>query len=832
MSVATWFPRLLAAAGGVVLMTSLAVFGGMAQGPQKPPAAAGPVAGTVPADLLKAEPFDRITLIDNTVWLIKEVYPRPLPVFDPVKEKAAAKLAAKKALDAPGINPKGNVGVAGAAPIEVAKKKAVEPVSEDMIIALVEGEIVDFKIKKTSLKKIEYYEDLLMAEGDKLIIAKDFAKAFEHYLKVKTRDPKWKGLEERVEKLLFEEGSWALIEQDRERGVRLLRELFSRKADYPSLADKLAQAYGGRINESFDKGNYPYARRVLHDLEGIAPENVVVREMRNKFAAKAKTLVDDGMKAEGPARLEKLTEALRVLPTAEGADEKYAETFKATPTLDVAVLDLPRPAGPFVRSPAGARVARLLYLPLLANETADATEGKLPNQLLTGWEIGDIGRRIDLKIKTGPVWSDGSRQVGAMDVVRALSEKAQPRSPGYSARWADLLERVEVTDDQQVTVKFNRVLLQPAAWFLAPVGPGHAAWDGRVPSADGKRRPVGDGPFNSETESNGSATYLSAAKDASSGTPTASIRRIREVRYANGSAALGALVRGEVTLVQHVPPDRVNALLQEPDIKVGTYKGLSLHRLALDGRNPVLRNRSLRRGMALVLNRKMLLEENVLRRPIDPNNAPSDGPMATDSYANAPNVNPYTQDILLAKMLVAAAKAELKIGAIKLKLEYPSIPEAQAAAPKIAESLRAAGLDISIQEVGETELEEALRSGRRFDIAYRASRCGEPVWDIGPMLCPGFDAPSDTDGLSAIASPRIMQLLLQVEHAGDLNSARELVTQIDRECRDELPVIPLWQIQDHFAYRARLKGPVETADHLYQGIDQWQIEPWFAKDPW
>ena len=833
MSVATWFPRLLASAGGVVLMTSLAVLGGMAQGPQKPPAAAaGPVAGTIPADMLKAEAFDRITLIDNTVWLIKEVYPRPLPVYDPVKAKADAKAEAKKALNAPGINPKGNVGVPGAPPVEAPKKKAADPISEDMIIELVEGEIRDFKIKKSSLKKIEYFEDLLMAEGDKLVIAKDFAKAFEHYLRVKTRDPKWKGLEERVEKLLFEEGSWALIEQDRERGVRLLRELYSRKADYPSLADKLAQAYGGRINESFDKGNYPYARRVLHDLEGIAPDNVIVREMRARFTSKSKALIDEGMKAEGPARLEKLTESLRVWPTAEGAAEKYADTFKASPTLDVAVLDLPRPAGPFVRSPAGARVARLLYLPLLANETPDAIEGKLPNQLMTGWEIGDIGRRIDLKIKTGPAWSDGSRQVGAMDVVRALSEKAQPRSPGYSARWADLLERVEVTDDQQVTVKFNRVLLQPAAWFLSPVGPGHAAWDGRVPTADGKRKPVGDGPFNSESEANGSASYVSAAKDASSGAPTASIRRIREVRYANGSAALGALVRGEVTLVQHVPPDRVDALRQDPDVRVGTYKGLSLHRLALDGRNPVLRNRSLRRGMALVLNRKMLLEENILRRAIDAENAPSDGPMATDSYANAPNVSPYTQDILLAKMLVAAAKAELKIGAIKLKLEYPSIPEAQAAAPKIAESLRAAGLDITIQEVGETELEEALRNGRKFDIAYRASRCVEPVWEIGPMLCPGFDAASDTDGLSAIASPRIMQLLLQVEHAEDLNSAKALVTQIDRECRDELPVIPLWQIQDHYAYRARLKGPAETADHLYQGIDQWQIEPWFAKDPW
>ena len=100
------------------------------------------------------------------------------------------------------------------------------------------------------------------------------------------------------------------------------------------------------------------------------------------------------------------------------------------------------------------------------------------------------------------------------------------------------------------------------------------------------------------------------------------------------------------------------------------------------------------------------------------------------------------------------------------------------------------------------------------------------------MLCPGFDAPMETDSLSAIASPRIMQLLLQLEHAQDWNSAKELVTQIDRESHDELAVIPLWQIQDYYAYRSRLKGPAETAAHLYQGIEQWQIEPWFAKDPW
>ena len=640
-------------------------------------------------------------------------------------------------------------------------------------------------------------------------------------------------MDERVDKLLFAEGSMALVDQDRERGVRLLRELSARKPDYPNLADKLAIAYGGRINESFEKGQYPYARKILHDLESISAKNPLVKETRDRFNAKAKGLVDEAMKKDGSARLEGLSEALRVWPTYEGAAEKYDETFKTLPTLDVAVIDLPRPAGPFIRSPAGERVARLLYLPLLADESEDAARGKLTNQLVTNLEVGDIGRRIDLRLRTDPRWSDDSRTVSAIDVVRALADRAQPRSPGYSARWADLLDRVEITDEQQVSIKLTRPILKPEAWFLNPVGPAHAAWDGRVPSPDGKRRPVGDGPFVSESESDSVASYVMspASKDAPAAVPL-KVKRLREVRIPNGSAALGALVRGEVSLVEHVPSDRVNALKSDPEIKLGRYSRPSLHRLAVDGRTPALRNRSLRRGIAYAINRKAILEETVLKAPIDEFNAPSDGPFATDSYANAPGMKAYDPDLLLARMLIGAAKSEMKISEVKLTLEYPAIPEAQAAVPRIAEALRAAGLVITIAERSESELEEALRSGRRFDLAYRVSRCVEPVWDAGPMLCPGFDAPSDSNGLAAMASPRILQLLLQLEHAQDWNSAKELATQIDRECRDELPIIPLWQLQDHFAYRARLKGPAETADHLYQGIDQWQIEPWFAKDPW
>jgi peptide/nickel transport system substrate-binding protein len=110
--------------------------------------------------------------------------------------------------------------------------------------------------------------------------------------------------------------------------------------------------------------------------------------------------------------------------------------------------------------------------------------------------------------------------------------------------------------------------------------------------------------------------------------------------------------------------------------------------------------------------------------------------------------------------------------------------------------------------------------------------CDDPIQEAGPLLCPAYDAPPETDPLASSASPRILQLLLQLERAGDWPTARGLATQIDREARDELAVIPLWQVADHYAWRSRLQGPGERADRLYDGIEKWQISPWFARDPW
>ena len=256
-----------------------------------------------------------------------------------------------------------------------------------------------------------------------------------------------------------------------------------------------------------------------------------------------------------------------------------------------------------------------------------------------------------------------------------------PASPGFNARWADLLELVDAVDETHVEVTLARTSMKPAVWLLGPVGPAHANADGWVSSSGQGRRPVGDGPYAWESTTE-AATLLHSVATAGPGT-SPKIKRIREVRFPNPASAIEGLIRGDVAMLEHVPPDRLVDLQKEPDrIKVGRYETPSVHRIALDGRTPALRNRNLRRALSLAINRRELLEEVVLRRPPDAVNCVSDGPFVKNSFVDAQGVDPFVYNPLLATALVVGAKKELGGNAIRLTLEYPPSPEARPSAPR------------------------------------------------------------------------------------------------------------------------------------------------------
>ena len=189
-------------------------------------------------------------------------------------------------------------------------------------------------------------------------------------------------------------------------------------------------------------------------------------------------------------------EALDIWPTLSGAAEPlYRKAFVAEPTLVVAVTDVAYPLGPWVHTPADARITRMLYRPILAADDDDARQGKRPGQLAAKIESSDLGRRLVIRVRPSCLWSDGSRPVSAIDVARDLVDRTDPHSPRYLARWADLLDRVETPDETRVELRLNHSPLKAGAWLLGPLGAAHAGVDGRVATSSHDRPLVTDGPF-------------------------------------------------------------------------------------------------------------------------------------------------------------------------------------------------------------------------------------------------------------------------------------------------------------------------------------------------
>ena len=65
--------------------------------------------------------------------------------------------------------------------------------------------------------------------------------------------------------------------------------------------------------------------------------------------------------------------------------------------------------------------------------------------------------------------------------------------------------------------------------------------------------------------------------------------------------------------------------------------------------------------------------------------------------------------------------------------------------------------------------------------------------------------------------------LRDVESANNWRDARERLQELHRTVSYELPIIPLWQIVDSFAYRRELTGVGRDIVSLYQNVERWRL---------
>jgi ABC-type transport system substrate-binding protein len=147
-----------------------------------------------------------------------------------------------------------------------------------------------------------------------------------------------------------------------------------------------------------------------------------------------------------------------------------------------------------------------------------------------------------------------------------------------------------------------------------------------------------------------------------------------------------------------------------------------------------------------------------------------------------------------------------------LVLAYPPDEIARAACASIQVQLKLAGIEVELRPL-EGPLPDRVPDD--VDLLYMELAMWEPVVDARRLL--------GSDGILG-RSTRYMGLALrELDDAPDWGQARECLHRIHRICYDDVTIIPLWQLLDHFAvYRAGLEGAGGTVVSLYQNVEQWR----------
>ncbi len=293
--------------------------------------------------------------------------------------------------------------------------------------------------------------------------------------------------------------------------------------------------------------------------------------------------------------------------------------------------------------------------------------------------------------------------------------------------------------------------------------------------------------------------------------------------------AVQNLLKGEIDVIDHLFPADAQRLSEMKGVRVASFPLPSVHMLVPCSDHKFLADRNFRRALQYAINREDILKGELLQNREIPGCRVISGPFPAGldvsdplGYAYDEKITPRSYQPQVAMLLTVLAKKQMEKVAEKLKEKPPELQPIRLAVPNDALSQIACeaiksqweviGLKIEtvLMPIGKTWPEEGTA-----DIVYVAAAVWEPITDARRILGP--------DGLAKSKDQLVGLGLRQLEQANNWRDVRDRLHELHAIASNELPVIPLWQLIDSFAYREQLNGIGINIVSLYQNVERWQL---------
>jgi len=679
-----------------------------------------------------------------------------------------------------------------------------------------------FSVKWGDIESIDFWEARLERETNDRIKAGDFTGAYP-YLAILIRDyPNRPNLRTLRSEFLLTNAAQRYKNGELEPTLAMLEEL---RRFNPTFRPDVVLTVIGRVTNSLMEtmaaaNRLDDAQKLLARLKADYPAGTIasVKDWDEKFLAMAQEKRVGAITAKDKvdfrtARTLAL-ESLYLSPNIPGGKALVKEIDVAYPLVRVGVMQVATDIDPTrIDNWASRRAGRLVYRTLFEMR-GTGPEGGEYDFILGDAEQSPDRLQFDLTLRPQKM-RPPLDQMNSQILADLIAKRSRPGSESYSSPWAAVIDSITLRGPQQVTCLLRRPNVLPSSLLQVRI-------DGEM---IGLKPGESTGVYQRSLDETNEVRFKLTGEPANETQP----REIVELKMATARDAVMNLLRGEVDVVDHVLPADAMRLRNSKEIVVEDFPLQTVHMLIPCSDHLFLADRNFRRALLYGINREDILKGELLENQTIPGCRVISGPFPAGVEPNDPLAYAYDEKILprpyqpsLANLLVVLAKKQLEATATRLKEPVPELKPIRLASPDndlsrlACEAIKTQWEAINLQcEIvplppGKTWPEESTA-----DIVYVAAAVWEPTIDARRILGP--------DGLAKSKDQLIGLGLRRLEGANNWRDVRERLNELHSITSHELPIIPLWQLVDSFAYRRELTGIGHDIISLYQNVERWRL---------
>lgn len=445
-----------------------------------------------------------------------------------------------------------------------------------------------------------------------------------------------------------------------------------------------------------------------------------------------------------------------------------------------------------------------------------ADQQQIQGQLAESWTISADGLNYTFHLRPGVKWHDGTPFTAedvkfTMDTAVAL--------PTWAIAYLAPVDHWVVNDPLNITFVLNApdagwlTLLAFGSDFGMNIMPKHLYEGTNITANPHNQAPIGTGPFKFVNHIAGQSITLAANADYWGGKPP--VDRVVLKIIPTAATALQELQAGTVQYMTSFDNglafSQVPAVVQQPNIAISHPTGGVLTWFLFNTQDPVMGNATLRQAFAYAINRSELGENAYFGYA-----APMDGFYLAGKWYNSQAEIPYNP--AMATQLLDQLGLTPDGNGVRLTVEFAFHPlfGMDVEADVVKEQLRQVGIVLTLWSGDYPTWFDKVHVQGNYQIALRASQIGPDPDLLWQWLDPTHEGES---GSTFFNHTEMNSLFAQAKQITDFAQRKVLYDRVQVILKDNVPVLPLTNIQDVNLWRSDLVSNLG----VQHNTDRWDL---------